>query len=191
MIYLDYAANTPVDPGVLQTFVSCEQKYIANPNSAHPLGASARQKMAEVTGRIASTLKIDAAGIIYTSGASEANNTAIKGIARAKRNAGKHIISTSLEHPSVSGTLTYLQEQGWEIDLVDIGRDGKIDTRHMRELVRKDTILIAVTAVDSELGTIQPINQIIEIKKQNPNCLLHVDATQASGNAGICKRFSQ
>lgn len=181
MIYLDYAANTPVASQVLEDYINCERTYIANPNSAHPMGALARQKMAEITDNVASELKIDATGIIYTSGASEANNTAIKGIARARRNVGKHIVSTSLEHPSVSGPLTYLQEQGWEIDLVDIGGDGKIDVEHMKKLVRKDTVLIAVTAVDSELGTTQPIDQIIEIKKQSLNCALHVDATQAIG----------
>lgn len=181
MIYLDYAANTPVAPQVLEEYINCERTYIANPNSAHPLGTSARHKMAEIIDQVASELNIDATGIIFTSGASEANNTAIKGIARARRNVGKHIVSTPLEHPSVSGPLTYLQEQGWEIDLVDIGRDGKIDVEHMKKLVRKDTVLIAVTAVDSELGTIQPIDQITEIKKQSPNCALHVDATQVIG----------
>ena len=181
MIYLDYAANTPVAPQVLEEYINCERTYIANPNSAHPLGTSARHKMAEIIDQVASELNIDATGIIFTSGASEANNTAIKGIARARRNVGKHIVSTPLEHPSVSGPLTYLQEQGWEIDLVDIGRDGKIDVEHMKKLVRKDTVLIAVTAVDSELGTIQPIDQIIEIKKQSLNCALHVDATQVIG----------
>lgn len=181
MIYLDYAANTPAAPQVLEDYVSCERTYIANPNSAHPMGIWARQKMAEITDKIASELRIDASGIIYTSGASEANNTAIKGIARAKRNVGKHIISTPLEHPSVSAPLTHLQEQGWEIDLAHIGKDGKIDIEHLKSLIRKDTVLIAVTAVDSELGTIQPIDQIVEIRTQSPNCLLHVDATQAIG----------
>ena len=181
MIYLDYAANTPASPQVLEEYIKYEQTYIANPNSAHPLGVAAREEMARLTQSIADELKVNPADIIYTSGASEANNTAIKGIARAKRNYGRHIISTPLEHPSVSGPLTYLQEQGWEIDLVDIGRDGKIDMEHLKSLIRDDTALIAVTAVDSELGTIQPIDEIIELKKQYPNCMLHVDATQAVG----------
>ena len=181
MIYLDYAANTPASPQVLEEYIKYEQTYIANPNSAHPLGVAAREEMARLTQSIADELKVNPADIIYTSGASEANNTAIKGIARAKRNYGRHIISTPLEHPSVSGPLTYLQEQGWEIDLVDIGRDGKIDLKHLKSLIRDDTVLIAVTAVDSELGTIQPIDEIIELKKQYPNCMLHVDATQAVG----------
>ena len=156
MIYLDYSANTPVDPAVLETFVQTEKAFVGNPNSAHPAGSAAREKLAEATEEIADLLGVLPSEIIYTSGASEANNLAIKGIARTQRNYGKHIISTALEHPSVSGPLTWLQEQGYEIDLLDIGRDGKIDTGHLRELLRDDTILVAVTAVDSELGVIQP-----------------------------------
>jgi cysteine desulfurase len=181
MIYLDYSANTPADPAVLDAFVQTERAYLGNPNSAHPAGTSARKKLAETTDKIADLLKIQASEIIYTSGASEANNLAVKGIARAQRNYGKHIISTALEHPSVSGPLTWLQEQGYEIDLVDIGRDGKIDTEHLKELLRDDTILVAVTAVDSELGVIQPVEEIAQIVKTKPNCRLHVDATQAIG----------
>ena len=181
MIYLDYSANTPADPAVLKAFVQTESSFFGNPNSAHPAGASARKKIAETTDAIADLLKVRASEIIYTSGASEANNLAVKGITRTQRNYGKHIISTVLEHPSVSGPLTWLQEQGYEIDLVDIGQDGKIDTGHLKELLRDDTILVAVTAVDSELGIIQPVKEISQIVKAKPNCRLHVDATQAIG----------
>lgn len=113
MIYLDYSANTPVDPAVLEVFVRTEQDYIGNPNSAHPAGTSAKDRLAEATETIAGLLYVETSEIIYTSGASEANNLAVKGIARARRNYGKHIISTALEHPSVSGPLTWLQEQGY------------------------------------------------------------------------------
>ena len=119
--------------------------------------------------------------IIYTSGASEANNLALKGIAHASRHIGKHIISTQLEHSSVGASLSALQQQGYEIDLLDIGRDGRVDLDQLRELMRDDTILVAVCAVDSELGTIQPIREIAGIVKPYPGCRLHVDATQAVG----------
>ena len=121
------------------------------------------------------------AEIIYTSGASEANNFALKSIARLERHHGKHIISTPLEHSSVSGSLTALQEQGYEIDLVDIKQDGTVDLAHLRELLRPDTILVAVTAVDSELGVVQPVTEIAALLKDYPHCHLHVDATQAVG----------
>ena len=105
MIYLDYSANTPVDPVVLETFLRTEQAYIGNPNSSHPVGQAARAEMARVTDSIAALLGVSPVELIYTSGASESNNLALKGIAKASRHVGKHIISTALEHSSVSGTL--------------------------------------------------------------------------------------
>ena len=181
MIYLDYCANTPADPAVLDAFLDTERRFPGNPNSNHPAGLAARDALAGATDRIAELLRILPSEIICTSGASEANNLAIKGIARAQRHYGKHIISTPLEHPSVSAPLTYLQEQGWEIDLAEIGRDGKIDLASLKELLRPDTVLAAFTAVDSELGTVQPVAEIAQILKEYPNCRLHVDATQAIG----------
>ena len=138
-----------------------------------------------MTDHIAGLLGVEPAGIIYTSGASESNNLAIKGIAQASRSTGRHMISTVLEHASVGGTLTALQQQGWEVDLLDIQRDGTIDLEQLGDLLRKDTILVSVCAVDSELGTVQPIRQITEILKDFPNCRLHVDATQAIGKTEL------
>lgn len=185
MIYLDYSANTPIDSAVLARFAETEQRFIGNPNSRHSAGLEAAAALVKTTESMAERLSIKPSEIIYTSGASEANNLAIKGVARTTRHLGKHIISTPLEHASVSAPLTYLQEQGYEIDLVDIGRDGKVDLEHLRELLRNDTVLVAVCAVDSELGTIQPIREIAEILKGYPNCRLHVDATQAVGKTDL------
>ena len=185
MIYLDYAANTPVSPAVLARFVEAETRFIGNPNSHHSAGRGAAEALTQITATMAEKLGIQPAEIIYTSGASEANNMAIKGVARVSRHLGRHIISTPLEHPSVSAPLTYLQEQGYEIDLVDIGRDGLIDMEHLRELLRPDTVLVAVSAVDSELGTVQPIPAIAELLRDLPHCRLHVDATQALGKTGL------
>jgi len=185
MIYLDYSANTPVDSAVLDVYCKTEQMYIANPNSTHCAGQAARTEMARVTESIASLLGVQPAEIIYTSGASEANNLAVKGIAQASRHVGKHIISTQLEHSSVGASLSVLQQQGYEIDLLNVNRDGRIDLDQLRELLRKDTILVAVCAVDSEIGTVQPIREIAEIVKQYPDCRLHVDATQAVGKTDL------
>lgn len=178
-IYLDCAAHTPADPAVLRAL--CEAEQAGNPNSAHAAGRAAAAVLERAAGQIARLLGIEPGEVILTSGASEANNLAIKGFARASRHIGRHIISTPLEHPSVSGPLTFLQEQGYEIDLLDVKRDGRVDTEQLRELLRRDTVLVAVCAVDSELGTVQPIAEISEILKAFPNCRFHVDATQAVG----------
>jgi cysteine desulfurase len=185
MIYLDYSANTPADPAVLEAFLRTEQTYIGNPNSNHPAGRAARAEMDRATAHIAALLGVGPDEIIYTSGASESNNLALKGIAQASRHIGRHIISTALEHSSVGGTLTALQQQGYEVDLVDMKRDGTVDLEHLRELLRRDTVLVSVSAVDSELGTIQPIAEIAGILKGYPNCRLHVDATQAVGKTEL------
>lgn len=185
MVYLDYSANTPVDPRVLERFCEVERRCIGNANSHHQVGTAAKAEIGAATIRIAELLGVQPAEIIYTSGASESNNFALKGLARLSRHVGKHIISTPLEHSSVSGTLTALQEQGYEIDLLDIKRDGTIDLDHLRELLRPDTIAVAVTLVDSELGVVQPVHEIAEILKAYPNCHLHVDATQAVGKLPV------
>ena len=181
MIYLDYSANTPVDEAVLQRFCEIERLCPGNANSRHQAGAAAKAAIDEATQSIARSLGVQPAEIIYTSGASEANNFALKSLAKLSRHVGKHIISTPLEHSSVSGSLTALQEQGYEIDLVDIKQDGTIDLDHLRELLRPDTVLVAVTAVDSELGVVQPVAEIASLLKEYPHCHFHVDATQAVG----------
>lgn len=181
VIYLDYSANAPVDERVLTAFCDAERSCIGNANSAHAAGQLARSEMERAVASIAAGLDAQADEVILTSGASEANNLAIKGIARASRHLGRHIISTPLEHASVSGALTALQEQGWEIDLLDVRRDGTIDLEQLRSLLRRDTVLVAISWVDSELGTVQPVRQVSELLRDFPQCRLHVDATQAVG----------
>jgi cysteine desulfurase len=185
MIYLDYSANTPADKRVIERYVSLEGNYCGNYNSAHTAGKAVKDEMAAITSSTAALLGVLPEEIVYTSGASEANNLAIKGIARAMRHKGKHIISTPLEHSSVSAPLTWLQEQGYEIDLLNILPNGQADTEQLKELMRKDTILVAVTAVDSELGVRQPVEKIAEIVHSRPDCLLHIDGTQAVGKCDL------
>ena len=185
MIYLDYSANTPASPGVLERFCEVERSCPGNANSRHQAGRDAKLVIDHATQSIAGLLSAQPAEVIYTSGASEANNFALKGLAKLSRHLGKHIISTQLEHSSVGASLWALEQQGYEIDLLDIGRDGRVDLDQLRELMRDDTILVAVCAVDSELGTIQPIREIAGIVKPYPGCRLHVDATQAVGKTDL------
>lgn len=189
-IYLDYAANTPVDNEVLKTFNDATIKYYGNPNSTHIMGVVAKEQIDLATKNIVNKFKekyniSDDFELIYTSGSSESNNLAIKGIATAYRENGKHIITTFLEHSSVSSPLTRLKEKGYEIDLVNINQDGKVDLEHLKSLLRADTILVSIVSVDSEIGTIQPIKQIADIVKDYPNCFLHVDCTQSVGKIDI------
>lgn len=181
MIYLDYSANTPVSPRVLQSFTDAAARYVGNPNSNHPAGLAAKAAIDEATAWIAAALGVQPDEIIYTSGASESNNTAIRGILHASRHIGRHVLTTPLEHPSISGCLTAAMERGYEIDMLSVGHDGRIDPEEVRSLLRPDTVLVAMTAVDSELGTVQPVREVARALRGVANCCLHVDATQAIG----------
>lgn len=185
MLYLDYSANTPVDEEVLQCFCEAERRYPGNANAHHQAGAAAKAAINEATRSIARCLGAPPAGIIYTSGASEAKNLAVKGLAALGGTAGRHILSTPLEHSSISGSLEALQKKGYEVELLDILSDGTVDLADLKKRLRPDTVLVAVTAVDSELGVMQPIAEIAELLKAYPNCHFHVDATQAVGKIPV------
>ena len=185
MLYLDYSANTPVDEEVLQCFCEAERRYPGNANAHHQAGAAAKAAINEATRSIARCLGAPPAGIIYTSGASEANNLAVKGLAALGGTAGRHILSTPLEHSSISDSLEALQKKGYEVELLDILSDGTVDLADLKKRLRPDTVLVAVTAVDSELGVVQPIAEIAELLKAYPNCHFHVDATQAVGKIPV------
>jgi len=184
-IYLDYASHTPASEAVIASFCDAERCFAGNPLSTHQAGREAGQELSRITKSIADLLHVSSDEIIFTSSASEANNLAIKGIARAYGYKGRHILSTCLEHPSVSGTLAALQDTGYEIELVRILPDGTIDLGHLESAIRPDTILVCISAVDSELGTIQPIAEISGIVANHPQCHLHIDAAQAMGKIPV------
>lgn len=185
MIYLDYAANTPVDKEVLNTYYDVSLKYYANPNSNHKLGKNANKLIEESTKNIARNLGVSPEEVIYTSGATESNNLAIKGICERYKNYGKHIIISSLEHNSIIAPATIMQEAGFEVDLLSITKEGLVDIEELKKLLRKDTILVSICSVDSEIGLVQPIEQIGKILKNYPNTYFHTDASQAIGKANI------
>ncbi len=185
MIYLDYAADTPVDKEVLDTFYNIALNYPGNPNSPHSMGERARVRMEQSARQIAELLGAGENEVIYTSGASESNNMAVKGIANSYRRYGKHIITTYLEHASVTGPVTALQNDGYEVDFVNLSENGQIDLEHLKELIREDTILVSVCFVDSEAGTVQPIEEIGKIISGKSHCFFHVDATQAVGKIPV------
>lgn len=185
MIYLDYSATTPVDKRVLATFEKVCLEYIGNSNSLHSLGVKSKELEDYSTDMVKKILKLKEKEIIYTSGSSESNNLAIKGICLKYNNRGKHIITTYLEHSSIIEPLKYLSKLGFEIDYVKIKDNGLIDIDNLKELLRDDTLLVSISAVDSELGIKQPIEEIGEILKEYPKCYYHVDCTQAIGKINI------
>jgi len=185
MIYLDYSATTPTNNEVLDSFVKCSKEFIGNPNSLHTLGVKSLNMIDSASKQIANLLNVNINEIIYTSGASESNNLAIKGICEKYKNRGKHIITTPLEHSSVYGPIDYLKENGYEIDYVNIDKNGIIDLNNLKELIREDTILVSISAVNSEIGILQPIEKIGKILKEYPKCFFHSDMTQAIGKVNV------
>lgn len=185
MIYLDYAASTPVNEEVLNTFYETSKKYYANPNSSHKLGRLAKEVIDKSTENIAKNLHVSKEEIIYTSGASEANNLVVKGICERYRNRGKHVLISSLEHNSIVSACTTMQELGFEVELIPITKDGLIDIDALKKLLRPDTILVSICSVDSEIGLKQPIEEIGLLLKDYPNCIFHSDASQSFGKVDI------
>lgn len=185
MIYLDYAANTPVDKEVLDLYYETTLKNYGNPNSNHKLGRVANELIRQSTLNIAKNLDVLPEEIIYTSGATESNNLAIKGICERYKNYGKHIILSSLEHNSIIAPATVLQEVGFEVDLLSVTKEGLVDVEELKKMIRKDTILVSVCSVDSEIGLVQPIEEIGEILRDYPNTYFHTDASQAIGKVKI------
>ena len=185
MVYLDYSATTPINEEVLDTFNKASLNFIGNPNSLHKLGVDAKNLIDSATKQIANIIGVKPEEIIYTSGSSESNNTAIKGIALKYQNRGKHIITTKLEHSSVIAPITYLQNNGFDIDFVNLDSNGLVDLNHLKSLLRDDTILVSINSVNSEVGVLQPIDEIGKIIKEYPKCFFHTDITQSVGKVEI------
>lgn len=185
MIYLDYSATTPVNKEVLASFSKAAIEYPGNPNSLHKLGLESNKLIEASTKQIAKILGVKENEIIYTSGSSESNNLAIKGIADKYKNRGKHIITTNFEHSSIYGPISYLQKDGFDVDFVKTLDNGLVDLEDLERLIRDDTILVTICSVNSEIGVRQPIEEIKKIVKKHEKCFLHVDMTQSIGKEKI------
>lgn len=183
MIYLDYSATTPVNEDVLNTYVLTTKQYIGNPNSLHKLGFEAKKLIDAATNQVASILKVNPNEIIYTSGSSESNNLAIKGI--CAKHTGKHIITTELEHSSVSETVKYMQSLGYDVSYVKLDSNGLVDLMDLEKIIREDTVLVSVSAVNSEVGVVQDIEAIGRVVKRHPKVFFHSDMTQCIGKMKV------
>lgn len=181
-VYFDNAATTAVYPEVKNLMIKLLEEDYGNPSSLHMKGVEAERYIKQATTQIAKELKCQEKELTFTSGGTESNNLAIIGAAMAKRRAGKHIITTNIEHASVSATMEFLSKEGYEISTVGVNQDGTVNLDELKDTLREDTILVSVMYVNNEIGTIQPIEEISKIiKAYNPSILFHVDAVQAFG----------
>lgn len=181
MVYLDYSATTPVNKEVLETFNKCCLDFLGNSNSLHKLGVRCNKLINEATIQIASLFNVLPSGIIYTSGSTESNNTALIGVALRNKNKGNKIITTKYEHSSVIESLNYLKTLGFVIEYVKTDLFGRVDLNNLKEILDDNTILVTINCVNSEIGIRQPIEEIADIIKKNSNAYFHTDLTQAVG----------
>lgn len=186
MVYLDYSATTPVLPEVLDSYNKVTEEYFGNPNSLHSLGVKSHELLESANKQICDLLKIKEDEFFYTSGATESNNLAIIGAALTYKRYGNRILVSTMEHPSVYGICKHLEKLGFVIDYVNVTNEGVIDFDDLKNKVTKDTILVSICAVNSEVGVRQPLKTVRQvIRKNNENCILHSDMTQAIGKVNI------
>ena len=181
VIYLDNAATTKVDPEVLNSYNQITLKYFANPSSIHSLGQESSRLLDKSREQILNVLKLTHHDVIFTSGATEANNLAIKGYCFANRSRGKHIITSSTEHPSVLNTVLEMQDFGFEVTVLPVNKEGQIEVNSLKDAIREDTILVSLMMVNNEVGAINPIKEVGEYLKKFPKIAFHVDMVQAIG----------
>ncbi|MDR9405352.1 MAG: IscS subfamily cysteine desulfurase [Halothece sp. Uz-M2-17] len=180
-IYLDCHATTPVDPQVLEAMLPYFTEHFGNPSSvSHAYGWEAEAGVKQAREIIAEAIKASPEEIIFTSGATEANNLAIKGVAEAYFSQGQHIITVATEHRAVLDPCLYLESLGFEVTYLSVGEDGLIDLETLKQTIRDDTILVSVMAANNEIGVLQPLAEIGAICREN-EVLFHTDAAQALG----------
>ncbi|HEM6347560.1 TPA: cysteine desulfurase [Streptococcus suis] len=181
MIYFDNAATTQVYPEVLKTYTEVATKIWGNPSSLHSLGSQATRILEASRKQIAELLGKDSKEIFFTSGGTEGDNWVIKGVAFEKAHLGKHIIVSAIEHPAVKESALWLKTQGFEVDLAPVNAQGFVDVSALESLIRPDTTLVSIMAVNNEIGAIQPIQEISQLLADKPTISFHVDAVQAIG----------
>lgn len=179
MIYFDNAATTQVYPEALKTYTEVATKIWGNPSSLHNLGTQATRILEASRKQIADLLGKDSKEIFFTSGGTEGDNWVLKGVAFERSHLGKHIIVSDIEHPAVKESALWLQSQGFEVDFARVNAQGFVDVSALESLLRPDTILVSVMAVNNEIGSIQPIAEISDLLADKPTISFHVDAVQA------------
>ena len=183
-IYLDNAATTKMNDKVFEEMIPYLKDNYGNPSSAYKIGRDNKEIIENARKEVAEILNASPSEIYFTSGGSEADNMALKGIALGNVDKGKHIITSKIEHPAVLDTCKELEREGFEISYIGVNENGIVDLTELENKIRKDTILISIMLANNEIGTIQPIKKISKIAKKN-NILFHTDSVQAVGNIKI------
>jgi len=181
MVYLDNSATTRTDPEVIRVMADVMEKVYGNPSSLHGIGDKAHRLIGEAREAVARTLGVQPREIVFTSGGTESNNLAIKGVAEQFRNRGRHLITTEVEHPSVYQAFRQLEERGWRVTYLPVDRLGRVSEEDVEKALTEDTVLVSVMHVNNEVGTIQPVEAIGRVLRSKPKVIFHVDAVQAFG----------
>lgn len=185
MIYFDNSATTIPYPEVLRTYQEVASKIYGNPSSLHRLGTNASRILKASRQQIAELLNCQESEIYFTSGGTESDNWALKGTAFEKSAFGKHIIVSEIEHPAIKETAKWLASQGFDISYAPVNNKGFVDLEKLGALIRQDTILVSIMAVNNEIGAIQPIKAISQLLADKPGVTFHVDAVQAIGKVAL------
>ena len=184
IIYLDHAATTYVKPEVFEAMKPYFSEHFGNASSIYSIGRDSKKAVEEAREKVAKALGAEAREIFFTGSGSEADNWAIKGVAAANKNKGKHIITSSIEHPAIINTCKYLEGEGFEVTYLPVDSDGLISLEDLKKAIKDTTILISIMFANNEIGTIQPIKEIGAIAREK-GILFHTDAVQAVGNVAI------
>ncbi|WPC67334.1 cysteine desulfurase family protein [Rhodoferax ferrireducens] len=183
-IYLDYNATTPVAPEVLEAMLPFLRVHFGNPSSTHPFGRIAAQAVDQARNQVAALIGARAHEIVFTGCATEANNLALLGVARALGGAKRHLVVSAIEHPAVMAPAQHLREEGWNLTVVPVDGFGRVSPDDIAQALRPDTALVSVMHANNEVGTIQPIREIAQITRER-GILLHTDAAQSAGKIAV------
>jgi len=183
-VYLDYNATTPVDPMVADVIEPYLRQHFGNPSSAHVYGRNAHQAVEKARAQVAALIGAQTDEIIFTGCATEANNLAIRGVSRALRARGRHLITSAVEHPAVEQPCRRLAEDGWDVTVIPVDEFGRVDPARLADALRDDTVLVSIMHANNETGTIQPIEEIAAITRPR-GILLHTDAAQSVGKIPV------
>jgi len=185
MIYLDNSATTAPNEAVLASFIEVNNRYYGNPSSLHRVGKEAEMLLESARNQICSIVGAQDGEVIFTSGGTEANNLAIIGLARAYRKRGNHIITTSIEHPSILNAAKQLENEGFEVDYLTVDENGLISTDELKAKLREHTTVVSIMHVNNEIGTIQPVEACAKIIKEHSRAIFHSDIIQSIGKLPV------